>query len=578
MTSAYPSFLAPTRCPFVKFPTMNRLVTALLALLVASQLTIGTASAQRASRALDELPVPNGRYYTQASGQGTEAGYSITDDAGASFWKEFQRLGGVEELGFPASRRFQQGGFTHQATQKYLLQWRPESGRVVYANAFDVLSAAGRDEWLRTERMIPPPADFSGDRGLPWDQVVARHLSLLDANPQLRRAYFADATPVETFGLPQAIADMGPAVVLRSQRAAFQLWKVRTAFAQPGQITVVNGGDLVKESGLLPPDATAPEPAASVLVGPPNRTIQINGDTAATARRAAEVGGASLVRIEARTAEGESSGSGFLLSKQGHILTNAHVVEGARSVSVRLKDGREIRATNVAADRLTDLAIVTAQLPEGAVQPIALGDPGSLREGELVVAVGYSPTFPAPPTTRVGVYGGREQAATDILRTDVFLGPGDSGGPLLDMRGRVIGVNQAVGFQGRRGDRNFVTSLSIDVVSAAPVVAELIANGRVSRPFLGVQTASLTPALAAEAGLPRGGGALVREVVPGSPAAAAGVRAGEAIVAIGEQPIRSSNELAAVLGRHRVGDEVTVTLVSPDSRRTLRARLGIPPT
>src|SRR5438132_3491087 len=108
----------------------------------------GTVQAQEV---LADYPIPNGRFFSQASGTGPAAGYSVSDDGGQAFFSEFGRLGGVQVLGYPASRRFDNGGFTTQATQRFILQWRPELGRVGFDNSFDLLSAAGRDDWLQRE-------------------------------------------------------------------------------------------------------------------------------------------------------------------------------------------------------------------------------------------------------------------------------------------------------------------------------------------------------------------------------------------------------------------------------------------
>lgn len=538
-------------------------------------LLVPPASAQ-ASEALEDYPVPYGRFFSQASGAGGAAGYTITDEGGRAFHSEFTRLGAVNALGYPASRRYEQGGFVHQATQKFLLQWRPEMGRVVFANSFDLLSAAGRDEWLRAEKMIPPPGDNAPDRGLPWNQVVARHLAILDQNAAIRQTYLSTPDAVNVYGLPQSYADMGPAYVVRAQRVAFQQWKIATSFARPGQVTIVNGGDLVKEAGLLPPDSTMPEPASALIVAPPGGVLRPSGDVLAQARQAAETGRASTVRILAPSSEGLSQGTGIVMSAT-HVLTNAHVVGDSTRVSVVLPDGRSVNARSVARDQLADLAVISAPLPAGLVQPAQLGDGRALQNGDYVVAVGYTPYFPAPPTVRLGTFGGRDPNVVDQLHSDVFILPGDSGGPLFNLRGRVVGVNEAIRVAGRNATQPLV-GISIDVVTTMPLIQELIANGRVSRPFLGVQTVSVIRPLAQRLGLAVENGALVTNVLAGTPAAAAGLREGDVIVAIEGEPVRSTRDLATVLSRRRVGDQVTISVVGEGgARRSLRATLAQTP-
>jgi S1-C subfamily serine protease len=229
----------------------------------------------------------------------------------------------------------------------------------------------------------------------------------------------------------------------------------------------------------------------------------------------------------------------------------------------------------VARDRLTDLAVITAPIPAGAVRPATLGDASALKAGDHVVAVGYTRYFPTPPTQRIGVYGGRDADVVDMLRTETFILPGDSGGPLFDLRGNLIGINSSIRLS-RRASQPIV-GMSIDAALAAPIVAELIEKGRIARPFLGVSTVSLTPALAGSTGLRTNNGALVTAVTPGSPAARAGIRADEAIVSIGGQPVRSTRELASQLTRHRVDEEVAVGLIGPAGPRSVRARLAETP-
>jgi serine protease Do len=353
---------------------------------------------------------------------------------------------------------------------------------------------------------------------------------------------------------------------------------VQTSFARPGQVTVVNGGDLVKESGLLPPEATTPEPTSSVLVAPPGQVIRPPASVIASARAVSQGGRSSTVQVVAPvSASEESHGTGIVLDAT-HVLTNAHVVEGATTgVTVVLPDGRSVNAQTIARDTLSDLAVVTAPLPAGAVQPATFGDGRQLQNGDFVVAVGYTPYFPTPPTTRIGVYGGRDPDVVDQLKTDTYILPGDSGGPLFDLRGRVIGVNSSITIERGQNVTQPLTGFSIDITAAQPLIAELIANGRIARPFLGVSTVSVTPAIAQRFGLPAQNGALVGQVVAGSPAASAGVQSGDAIVGIDGEPVRSTRDLAVILSRHKIGDQVAVALAGPAGRRTPRVTLGTTP-
>ena len=210
-----------------------------------------------------DFDVPGGHFYKQAngfSGSG-EPGYSVLDDDQANMWSEMVRLGGVERVGYPISGRFVFSGFLTQAFQKLVLQWRPELGRVVPVNVFDELNQRGSDAWLASSRQTPYALDTSTDAGLPWDQVVARHVALLDAYPALRAVYGARPDALETLGLPLAVQDYGPLVTVRLQRATLQLWKADTPWAAAGTVVVGNGGDVAKEAGLWPADATSPAPS-----------------------------------------------------------------------------------------------------------------------------------------------------------------------------------------------------------------------------------------------------------------------------------------------------------------------------
>ncbi len=239
----------------------------LLALIAALPLMLATTAASAAPGNLD-YDIPNGHFFTQTDGQplGTgQTGYSITNDDGIPFWDAFQQDGGAGVLGYPVTQRFIYDGFVTQAMQKVVFQWRPNSKQVVFLNTFDALHDKGKDDWLLAYRQTPKPFDTSPDTGLSWDQVVARHQAFLDQNAAIKKAYFADSSPIDHFGLPVSYADEGSSFVIRAQRATFQYWKQDVPWAKAGDVTVANGGDLAKEAGLWPADATVPQQPPSSM-------------------------------------------------------------------------------------------------------------------------------------------------------------------------------------------------------------------------------------------------------------------------------------------------------------------------
>ncbi|MCL5026266.1 MAG: septal ring lytic transglycosylase RlpA family protein [Chloroflexi bacterium] len=235
-----------------------------------------------ASASALEWELPSGHFFTQANGFPTGSspkGFSVTDDGGVRFWSEFQRLGGVDSLGYPVSRRFIWDGYVSQAMQKGVLQWRPDQGKALLVNALDQLTAASKDDWLFNVRGTPRPLDSSFDAGKSPSDIVNARLALLDARPAMRDAYFGVDEPLQRYGLPTSrVEDMGTAYVVRLQRAVLQEWKVDTAWARAGQVTVANGGDLAKEAGILPAKAPYPEDPPPGLWKPQAGEYRVSGD------------------------------------------------------------------------------------------------------------------------------------------------------------------------------------------------------------------------------------------------------------------------------------------------------------
>ncbi|MBI4322474.1 MAG: hypothetical protein HY675_28610 [Chloroflexi bacterium] len=223
---------------------------------------LSTAAALAESPLPVEWDIPKGHFYTQANGfpvGSSPSGFSITDDGDVLFWTEFRRLGGMLGIGYPVSRRFLWNGFVSQATQKGVLQWRPDQKKAWFVNVFDLLHDAGKDDWLALVRSVPKqlPSDF--DKGKSWNDVIVGRRALLNDFPKISARYESAADPLSMFGLPTSrVQDMGNAYVVRLQRTVIQQWKVDVPWAKSGDVSIANGGDVAKEMGLLPKNALYP--------------------------------------------------------------------------------------------------------------------------------------------------------------------------------------------------------------------------------------------------------------------------------------------------------------------------------
>lgn len=200
-------------------------------------------------------------FFTEA-GQG-KGGYAVTNEAGVKFFDAFQALGGVGALGYPSTQRFLKDGFTYQATQGAVLQWRPELGRAILANDFEWFTDAGRDDWLLTNAGIPKPVSNDGSNG-DWNKAKAIRLSWL-TDPAIRAKYLSAGSvdqAIQLYGLPESLPQQhGPFVVQRFQRIAFQHWTDPVPNMPPvGSVVRILGGDLLKQAGMIPSSATQPTP------------------------------------------------------------------------------------------------------------------------------------------------------------------------------------------------------------------------------------------------------------------------------------------------------------------------------
>jgi len=258
-------------------------------------------------------------------------------------------------------------------------------------------------------------------------------------------------------------------------------------------------------------------------------------------------------------------GSGFILSSDGLIMTNAHVVDGADEVLVTLTDKREFKAKIIGADKRSDVALV--KIEATGLAAVKVGDVSRLRVGEWVMAIG-SP-FGLENTVTAGIVSAKSRDTGDYLpfiQTDVAINPGNSGGPLINMRGEVVGINSQIysrsgGFMG--------ISFSIPMDEAVRVSDQLRATGRVSRGRIGVQIDQVSKDVAESIGLGKPIGAFVRGVEPGSPAEKGGVEAGDIIIKFDGKPIEKSSDLPRIVGGTKPGSKSTVTVFRRGAARDL---------
>lgn len=268
----------------------------------------------------------------------------------------------------------------------------------------------------------------------------------------------------------------------------------------------------------------------------------------------------ALVHIEVRRARGPgASGSGFVFTANGYILTNSHVVHGAASLRAVLADGRALDAELVGDDPHTDLAVV--RVHADGLSPAELGDSAALRPGQLAVALGSPLGFQTTVTAGVVSALGRSlpsesgRVIDGVIQTDAALNPGNSGGPLVDSRGRVIGVNTAV-ISGAQG-----LCFAVPVNTAKLVAGELIMNGRVRRAWLGLGGQDVR--------LVGGRAFLVREVEPAGPAGRAGLEPGDLIVGFADRPVAGADDLHRALGAAAIGRRAALEMLRGGRRRTL---------
>jgi len=273
-----------------------------------------------------------------------------------------------------------------------------------------------------------------------------------------------------------------------------------------------------------------------------------------------------------RVYEGQGTGSGIIIDKQGHIITNNHVVEGANDIIVILHDGKELEATLIGRDSQTDLAVIKVDADNLTVAE--LGDSSALKVGELAVAIGSPMGTEYAGSVTAGIISGLNRTVSigddsiKLIQTDAAINPGNSGGALVNSEGKVIGINTIKFAETRVEGMGF----AIPINEAKPIIEDLINNKKVLRPYLGIQGITISKEEAEEYKLTQG--VYVRVVIPGSGADAAGVRRGDIITKIDDKKVLTIEDLIAEIQKHKVGETVKIEVYNQGNEyKTLTVKL-----
>ena len=285
----------------------------------------------------------------------------------------------------------------------------------------------------------------------------------------------------------------------------------------------------------------------------------------------------------------EGQGSGFIIDRDGHVLTNYHVIADARQIEVTLHNRKKYRATVVGTDRSHDLAVIQIKAPD--LNPMVLGDSRNLQVGQKVYAIGNP--FGLSGTLTSGIVSSIRSVQEpdgmtidEAIQTDAAINPGNSGGPLLNSHGEVIGINTMIASS---VGQNAGIGFAIPINTAKAVLNDLLTLGRVRRPALGVVTLPISPDIADDLGLASDYGLLIIRVVPGGAAEHAGLKGGteraylgntpimvggDLIVAIDGQDVQDQQELSRIMNNHRAGDSVKITIYRGKRRMDVEVTLG----
>jgi serine protease Do len=277
---------------------------------------------------------------------------------------------------------------------------------------------------------------------------------------------------------------------------------------------------------------------------------------------------------------GGGAGTGVVISRDGYIVTNNHVVDGSGGrVEVTFNDGTHQRATVVGTDPSADLAVV--KVGTSNLTAAALGDSDKLVVGDEVVAIGNALALPGQPSVTRGIVSALNRSIdTEVgstldhmIQTDAAINPGNSGGPLVNSNGEVVGINTAIANPAEAQNVGFAIAIN----QAKPIIDELRQGRSVQPAYLGVVTQSVTPAIQRQLDLKVSSGAVVQRVESSSPADSAGIRQGDVIVKVGDKDVKSAQDVGNAVRSHRPGDKVTIVVNRDGANRSLDVTLGARP-
>ena len=372
------------------------------------------------------------------------------------------------------------------------------------------------------------------------------------------------------------------------------------AGALGGLIVLVLGAALIATDVIDTGDDTTRVVRESI----PTRDVSSSGDDGRTVADIYKQEGAGVVFVVAKQGGdsssspfgapdggGEATGSGFVVDKEGTIVTNAHVVGDAKQVQVRFKeDGELVDAEVVGTDPSSDVAVLKVDPSDADLQPLPLGNSGDTQVGDAVVAIGNPFGYTRSVTT--GIVSAKQRQITapngfaieNVIQTDASINPGNSGGPLLDAEGRVIGINSQIATGGSQGSVGIGFAVPIDTVKK--LLPSLKQGEEIERAYLGIEMVSVSEDLARDLNLESDQGALIQKVVPGGPADKAGLRAGntqlggelsaggDLIVEVNGKEVKDSNDVPAAIADLKPGDEVEVVYYRGNDRKTTTVKLG----